>query len=57
MLTLNPLLAVIVVGLEILWVVFAPGSSLLQRVLWDPRFDQEKWPQEQQTARGAASES
>src|SRR5258705_8571880 len=47
-LTLNPLLAVIVVCLEILWVVFAPGSSLLQRVLWDPRFNQDETAQEEQ---------
>lgn len=47
-LTLNPLLAVIVVCLEILWVVFAPGSSLLQRVLWDPQFAQQQAAEEQQ---------
>ncbi len=35
-LTLNPLLAVIVVGLEVLWVVNAPGSKKLQEWLWDP---------------------
>lgn len=40
-LTLNPLLAVITVGLEILWVVNAPGSKKLQEWLWDPKFDQE----------------
>jgi len=40
-LTLNPLLAVITVGLEILWVVNAPGSKRLQEWLWDPKFDQE----------------
>jgi hypothetical protein len=47
-LTLSPLLALIVVGLEVLWMVFAPGSSLLQRVLWDPRFDQEQAAADQQ---------
>jgi hypothetical protein len=47
-LTLSPLLALIVVGLEVLWMVLAPGSSLLQRVLWDPRFDQEQAAAEQQ---------
>ena len=39
--TLNPLLAIITVGLEILWVVNAPGSKKLQEWLWDPAFDQE----------------
>jgi len=40
-LTLNPLLAVITVGLEVLWVVNAPGSKKLQEWLWDPTFDKE----------------
>ena len=40
-LTLNPLLAVITVGLEILWVVNAPGSKKLQEWIWDPQFDAE----------------
>ena len=46
-LTLNPLLAVITVGLEILWVVNAPGSKKLQEWLWDPQFDEEHQAQEQ----------
>src|SRR5215207_481107 len=41
-LTLNPLLAVITVGLEILWVVNAPGSKKLQQWFWDPEFDAEE---------------
>ncbi|HEU4873965.1 MAG TPA: hypothetical protein VFT44_12775 [Pyrinomonadaceae bacterium] len=41
-LTLNPLLAIITVGLEILWVVNAPGSKKLQEWLWDPGFDKEE---------------
>jgi hypothetical protein len=41
-LTLNPLLAVITVGLEILWVVNAPGSKKLQEWIWDPEFDAEE---------------
>jgi len=41
-LTLNPLLAVVTVGLEILWVVNAPGSKKLQEWLWDPQFDAEE---------------
>src|ERR1700730_6235259 len=47
-LTFSPLLAVIVICLEILWIVFAPGSNLLQRVLWDPRFSQQEVAEEQQ---------
>jgi hypothetical protein len=40
--TLNPLLAIITVGAEILWIVNAPGSKKLQEWLWDPSFDQEE---------------
>lgn len=40
--TLNPLLAIVTVGLEILWVVNAPGSKKLQEWLWDPAFDKEE---------------
>lgn len=39
--TLNPLLAVVTVGLEILWIVNAPTSKKLQEWLWDPQFDAE----------------
>ena len=46
-LTLNPLLAIVTVGLEILWVVNAPGSKKLQEWLWDPSFDQEERAQEE----------
>jgi hypothetical protein len=46
-LTLNPLLAIITVGLEILWVVNAPGSRKLQEWLWDPAFDQQQQAAEQ----------
>ena len=41
-LTVNPLLAIITVGLELLWVVNAPGSKKLQEWLWDPSFDQKE---------------
>lgn len=41
-LTLNPLLAIITVGLEVLWVVNAPGSKKLQEWLFDPSFDEEQ---------------
>ena len=46
-LTLNPLLAVITVGLEILWVVNAPGSRKLQEWLFDPSFDEEERKREE----------
>jgi hypothetical protein len=46
-LTFNPLLAIVTVGLEILWVVNAPGSKKLQEWLWDPAFDQEEQAREQ----------
>jgi len=55
-LTLNPLLAVITVGLEILWVVNAPGSKKLQELLWDPTFDEQQQAQEQ-AARAARMQS
>src|SRR4026208_1427831 len=35
-LTLNPLLAIITIGLEVLWVANAPGSKKLREWLWDP---------------------
>jgi len=45
-LTFSPLLAIVTVGLEILWVVNAPGSKKLQAWLWDPNFDKEEQAQE-----------
>lgn len=39
-LTLNPLLAIVTVGLEVLWVVNAPGSKKLREWLWDPQFEE-----------------
>jgi len=45
-LTFSPLLAIVTVGLEILWVVNAPGSKKLQEWLWDPNFDKEEQAQE-----------
>lgn len=44
--TLSPFLAVIIICLEVLWLVFAPGSKLLQKTLWDPQFDREEQEQE-----------
>jgi hypothetical protein len=40
-LTINPLLAVLTVGLEALWILHAPDSSLLRRFLWDPKFEKQ----------------
>jgi hypothetical protein len=40
--TLNPILAVFAVGLEILWMVFGPENKFLKKVLWDPQFDSEE---------------
>lgn len=37
--TFNPLLAVITVGLEVLWMTNAPGSKKLREWIWDPEFE------------------
>lgn len=41
-LTLNPLLAVVTIGLEVLWMTNAPGSKKLREWLWDPSFEAEE---------------
>jgi hypothetical protein len=46
-LTFSPLLAIVTVGLEILWVVNAPGSKKLQEWLWDPAFDKQQQAEEE----------
>ena len=46
-LTLNPLLAVITVGLEILWITNAPGSKKLREWFWDPSFEVEERAREE----------
>lgn len=38
-LTLNPIPAVIALGGEALWLLHAPESKTLRRLLWDPRLD------------------
>lgn len=38
-LTLNPVPAVLAIGAEGLWLLHAPGSKTLRRLLWDPRFE------------------
>jgi len=37
-LTLNPLIALVALGGEALWLLHAPGSERLRHLLWDPRF-------------------
>lgn len=37
--TANPILAVIAVGAEALWLLHGPESKTLRRLLWDPRFE------------------
>jgi hypothetical protein len=46
--TFNPLLAIVTLGLEVLWVVNAPGSKKLREWLWDPQFDAEEQKQLQE---------
>ena len=45
--TNSPFLGIMTVCLEALWMVFAPGSKLLQKTLWDPQFDKEELAREQ----------
>jgi len=40
--TLNPILAIFAVGLEILWMVFGPENKYLKKLLWDPQFNNEE---------------
>jgi len=47
-LTLNPLLAIVTLGLEVLWVVNAPGSKKLQEWLWNPQFEAQEQKQAQE---------
>ena len=47
--TLNPLLAIVTVGLEVLWITNAPGSKKLREWLFDPQFEE----QEQKAAQEA----
>lgn len=37
--TLNPFLALIALGMEGLWLLHAPESKRLRKLLWDPRFE------------------
>jgi hypothetical protein len=47
-LTLNPLIAIAALGLEGLWLLHAPESKLLKRILWDPKFEKLRLALEQQ---------
>lgn len=47
-LTLNPFLAIAALGLEGLWLLHAPESKLLKRILWDPKFEKIRHALEQQ---------
>jgi hypothetical protein len=38
-LTLNPLLGLLAIGSETLWLLHAPDSRRLRHLLWDPRFE------------------
>lgn len=41
-LTLNPILALAAVGVEGLWLLHAPDSRLLRKLLWDPQFERNR---------------
>ncbi|MDQ3753716.1 MAG: hypothetical protein M3371_03175 [Acidobacteriota bacterium] len=47
-LTVSPFLALLVICLEALWILYAPGSKFLRRLLWDPQFEQERLRQAEQ---------
>jgi hypothetical protein len=40
--TLNPILAIVALGLEGLWLLHAPDSKRLKHLLWDPKFEKLK---------------
>lgn len=46
--TMNPLLVLAGLGLEALWLLHAPESRLLRRLLWDPQFEKLRRAYEQQ---------
>ena len=47
-LTMNPIPAVVALGAEGLWLLHAPESKTLRRLLWDPRFEKIRLAVEQQ---------
>lgn len=46
--TFNPLIGIAALGLEGLWLLHAPESKLLKRVLWDPKYEKERVALEQE---------
>jgi hypothetical protein len=40
LLTVNPLLGLVVAGGEALWMLYAPESTALRRLVWDPKHEQ-----------------
>lgn len=52
-LTMNPLIAVAALGAEAIWLLNAPGSSAMRRLVWDPQFDRERrrWEAQQRADR------
>ena len=50
-LTLNPFLAIATLGLEGLWLLHAPESKLLQKLLWDPQYEKARLAMEEQALR------
>jgi hypothetical protein len=47
-LTANPIPAIVALGAEGLWLLHAPESKMLRRILWDPRFEKIRLAIEQQ---------
>ena len=47
-LTANPLLALVALGGEAIWLLHAPESKRLRHLLWDPRFEQLKLAYDEQ---------
>ncbi len=47
-LTANPIPAIVAIGAEGLWLLHAPESKTLRRLLWDPRFEKIRLAVEQQ---------
>jgi hypothetical protein len=41
-LTAAPVLGLVTLGLEALWLLHAPESQLLKKLLWDPKFERQK---------------
>ena len=51
-LTMNPLLAVVAIGAEALWLLYAPESARLKHLLWDPRFEKVREAAEREARAG-----